>query len=147
MLLAVKLMTSLLVTCEYFLQTTHQQQQQQQCVTELMRREERSLKLMAEQPVCDGVDSGQVVDGSLLSTEMEHLLDRLSPMLPGVRVWIDWCLCHAEMWNQPFFSSILDSVYVYIYCIYVHVCVQWVACVCVIVWFCGVSHVYLALFV
>ena len=136
MLLAVKLMTSLLVTCEHFIQTTnhHQQQQpqQQQCVTELMGGEERSHKLMAEQPVCDGVDSVQVMDGSLLSTEMEHLLDRLSPMLPGVRVWIDWCLCHAEMWNQPFFSSILNSVYVYIYCIHVHVCTMGTLCVVVV---------------
>ena len=82
----------------------------------------------------------------MLSTEMEHLLDRLSPMLPGVRVWIDWCLCHAEMWNQPFFSTILNFAYVHIYCIHVHVCTMGSLCIVDVMCCFEEFHVYLALF-
>ena len=100
-------------------------------------------QLLSNQYVMEWTMNRPWMGRCMLSTEMEHLLDRLSPMLPGVRVWIDWCLCHAEMWNQPFFSTILNSVYVYIYCIHVHVCVQWVARVLSL---CEFHNVYLALF-
>ena len=44
------------------------------------------------------------------SAAMSQLLDKLSTLLPAVRVWVEWMVCHTELWNKPASSEEVTAV-------------------------------------
>ena len=44
------------------------------------------------------------------SVAMKQLLDKLSTLLPAVRVWVEWMVGHAELWRKPAASEDMLAV-------------------------------------
>ena len=75
-----------------------------------------------------------VTSSSEAGPEGRALSDDLRQLLAGVKVWVDWMMCHSSLWNPQPSLRPPDIGSVVCLCVCVRVCVC--VCMCVCAWVC-----------